>query len=278
MSPSGQKQQEIFEHALSLFSKQQYSTALKEFRKITQQSLQILKHYYIGLCFVQLGYFEKALESYKKIHEIPATVQGVEYDRIMYGLYINMGSVLQKLAKKHGMEYYREAKKCYTYALEIKSSDERVWNNLGNVYLEMEHYLEAIRCFNKALKLNPEFPAAYYCLSLVHEYQKKKKKAIEYLKKELQWKPRNKVILNRLAGLLFGTKHFDEALHYAQKVIEYYPHDLKALESLVLIHYNLDNIDQAVACYKKLQSFHPEFEPRETEAIFKDLKKLIENK
>lgn len=272
-----EEQQKLFERALAQFSKKQYSEALLKFEQITLKSLQVLKYYYIGLSYVQIGDFENALVNYKKIHEIPRSVQGVEYDRIMYGLYINMGSVLQVLAKKHGVQYYLEAQKCYKFALEINETDERVWNNLGNVQIELETYNQAIQSFEKAIEINPEFPEAYYCLSLVYEYKRDFDTAIQYLKKELKWKPNNKTILNRLAGLLFGIGRMEEAKGFAEKLLNKYPNDKNGLKNLALINYNLKNYDIAYQYYQKLLNLFPDFDPKETDSIFKDLEKRISN-
>lgn len=273
---SQKNQQELFEQALSLYSKYKYTEALEKFKEITDSSLLIMKYYYIGLCYVQLDRFEEALSSYKRIHEIPQSIQGVEFDRIMYSLYINMASVLQKLAKKHGEQYYIEAETCYSYALEINKTDERVWNNLGNVQLELRKYPEAIQSFKKAIKLNSEFPEPYYCLSLAYEFMGAYEKAIEYLKKELKWKSKSKIILNRLTGLLFGIGKFEEAKNYAEKMLEYYPDDKIGLKNLALIHYNLENYSISYDYYNRLISQYPDFDPQEADGIFADLKKKVE--
>lgn len=269
------EQQKLFEKGLSLFSQRKYTESLEIFQQINHQPLLVLKHYYLGLAYVQLGLLEKALKSYRKIREIPRSIEGVEYDRIMYGLYINMGSVLQNLAKKHGKSYYKEAKECYRYALEINDSDERVWNNLGNVNLELELYNDAIEAFNNALGVNPEFAEAYYCLSLAYEFQGNYQKAIENLQIELKYKSKNKTVLNRLAGLLFGTGKFDEALKYAEILIKNHPTDKNGLKNLALIHYNLQNYESAFQFYKKLLQHHPKIDLRDSNPIFQDLEKRM---
>ena len=122
-----------------------------------------------------------------------------------------MGSTLQVLAKKKGRELYHEAITCYNYALQIEDNDARVWNNLGNAYLEIEKNLDAIKSFKKAIELDDEYPEAHYSISLVYESMSQYKSAIQHLEEALKFKSQNKVILNRLAGLCFGTGDFNRA-------------------------------------------------------------------
>ena len=274
---SDQSEQHLFEKALSLYSKRKYQEALPLFQSIKAQSLLVLKYYYLGLTYVQLGRLIEGLETYRRIREVSATESGVGYDKIMYGLYINMGSLLQALGKKEkgkkGTKHYGEAAECYQYALEIKNTDERVWNNLGNTFLDLEQYENALEAFNKALEIDDEYPEAYYCRSLVYESLGQYGKAIENLETELRWKSRNKIVLNRLAALLFGTGEFEKAAEYARRILETYPEDPTAHKNLALILYNQQNYDVAYQHYQKLMEFQPEFNDTQVMDIFRDLKK-----
>ena len=186
-----------------------------------------------------------------------------------------MGSVLQVLAKnqKNVMKDNKDAQRCYEFALEIKDNDERVWNNLGNIFLDLKKYDKAIQSFKKAIKLDDEYPEAYYCLSLAYEYTGNYKLAIEQLKTELKWRNRNKIVLNRLTGLLFGTGKFNEAKKYASQMIQYYPENIDALKNLALICYNLENFEEAKQYYDKILDLQPNFNPGDADGIFEDLKK-----
>ncbi|MHA1717983.1 MAG: tetratricopeptide repeat protein [Promethearchaeota archaeon] len=264
-------QQNIFETGLSLYSKKQYTEALPYFEALTQDSLLILKYYYLGLTLVQLGRLTDALSAYRHIHEISKVVEGVEYDKIMYGLYINMGSLLQVLAKKNGTEMYKESASCYKYALQISDVDPRVWNNLGNIYLELQDNLKAIKSFKKAIELDDEYPEAYYCLSLAYEFSGQYQKAIEQLKTELKWRSRNKTVLNRLSALLFGVGKFKEAKQYINRVLDSDPDDPKALKNLSLVLYNLGDFKASYEIYQKLIIVNPDFHEPEVQSIFDDL-------
>ncbi len=266
----------IFEKGLSLYSKRDYAAAHPYFEKMDHPEFEVMKYYHLGLTHIQLGEFEIGLENYRKIHEIPKSVQGVEYDRMMYSLYINMGSTLQVLARrKQKPELFDEAINCYTYALQIKDFDPRVWNNLGNAYLDANKFKDAIKSLKKAIELDDEFPEAYYSLSLVYESMKMYDNAIAELKKGLRWKARNKTYLNRIAGLTFGMGNFQEAKEYAVRALEVKPDDPTANKNLALILYNLKEYDKAYIYYQKLLSVNPDYNEPVVNGIFEDLKKKV---
>ena len=242
-------ERKTFEKGLSLYSKGKFEEALKHFESLSDPSFEIMKHYHIGLVKIQMGQLEEGLREYRKIHEVNRINQGVEYDKFMFSLYINMGSTLQVLAKKKGRELYNEAISCYTYALQIEDNDARVWNNLGNAYLEIEKYLDAIKSFHKAIELDDEYPEAYYSISLVYESMGNFEMAIEHLETALKWKSQNKIILNRLAGLCFGTGDLIKAKNYLELVLKNNPNDPTAHKNMALVLYNMEEKTQNVSFF-----------------------------
>ncbi len=268
-------EKKTFEKGLSLYSKGEYKEALRYFESLTDPSFEMMKYYHTGLVKIQLGKLEEGLKEYRKIHEVNRINQGVEYDKFMYSLYINMGSTLQVLAKKKGKELYNEAISCYNYALQIEDHDARVWNNLGNAYLEIEKFLDAIKSFHKAIELDDEYPEAHYSISLVYESMSQYKSAIEHLETALKWKSQNKIILNRLAGLCFGTGDFIKAKNYMELVLEIDAKDLAANKNMALVLYNMKKYEEAHQYYKILLDLDPDFRDPEVEGIFNDLRNRV---
>ena len=268
-------EKKTFEKGLSLYSKGEYKEALRYFESLTDPSFEMIKYYHTGLVKIQLGKLEEGLKEYRKIHEVNRINQGVEYDKFMYSLYINMGSTLQVLAKKKGKELYNEAISCYNYALQIEDHDARVWNNLGNAYLEIEKFLDAIKSFHKAIELDDEYPEAHYSISLVYESMSQYKSAIEHLETALKWKSQNKIILNRLAGLCFGTGDFIKAKNYMELVLEIDAKDLAANKNMALVLYNMKKYEEAHQYYKILLDLDPDFRDPEVEGIFNDLRNRV---
>lgn len=271
----GQSDKKIFEKGLALYSKKLYDQALPFFHHLKDPSFQLLKLYHLGLTYVQLGDLDKGLDYYKQIREVPPEVLGIEYDKIMYGLYINMGSTMQVLAKARGKRLYQEAIECYKYALQIQESDPRVWNNLGNAYIEMDQFSQAIDAFKKALALDAEYSEAHYSLSLAYEFSSQFPLAVKHLKEALQSKPQNKLILNRIAALEFGMGNFQEAKIWAEKVLELYPKNPTALKNLILILYNLADYAKAYRIYQQFKQIDPDFSDKVVLGIFHDLEKKV---
>jgi len=271
----GKSEKEIFEKGLSLYSKGEYQAALPFFYHIKSKDFEVLKYYHLGLTYVQLGDLDTGLNYYRKIREIPHQIQGVEYDRIMYGLYLNMGSTMQVLAKKKGKVLYHEAIECYKLALQIKEEDPRVWNNLGNAYIELDEYTQAIDSLKRALELDEEYSEAHYSISLAYEFSQQYKKAIYHLRQTLRTKPHNKLILNRITALEFGTGNFKEAKEIAERVLSLDENNPVALKNLALICYNLQEYPTAFAYYQKFITLEPDFNDKQVVGIFRDLEKKV---
>jgi tetratricopeptide (TPR) repeat protein len=235
-----------------------------------------MKQYHIGLCHVQMGKPEEALQAYRSIREVDTNTLGVNSNQFLYGLYINMGSVLQFLARrKKNPAMFEEAKACYEYALQLDDHDAKVWNNLGNIFLDLEKYEDAERCFKKAIGLDDEFPEAHYCLSLVYEFTQQIPNAIEQLENALHFKNSDKNILNRLSAFCLASGHYEKAKSYAKRAVDVDPNNLSALTNLTLILYNLREYDEAYTTYQRILKIKPDFKDKEVSSIFDDLKEKV---
>jgi tetratricopeptide (TPR) repeat protein len=268
--------QALFEKGLAFFSKAKYVEALSYFEKISTERLLILKHFYTGLCLIQMGRLEEGLAVYKKIHEIPPEILGVQSEEMMYKLYLNMGSVLQVLARrKKNKTLFQEAKTCYDYALQIMDDDAKVWNNYGNICLDLENYEEATIRFKKAIELDDEFAEPHYCLSLVYEFTHNYDQAIIELETALKMKPDDKIIMYRIAALCLGQAMFEKAKEYAKKAVDSDPKNVQANKLMALVLYNLQEYPEAYKYYQKVLELKPDWYDRETDTIFADLKKRV---
>ena len=173
-----QTDQEWFDQGIKLFGKKEFASALQMFQRITAPDLEVMKLYHMGMCLVNLGRLDDALSHYRAVRNHPQMQERTENEKVIYGLFINMGSILQVLAKKKGPELWQEARDCYLQAQTIDDTDARVWNNLGNCYLDLHQYPEAERALKKAAELDDEFAGPHYSLSLVYEYTQRYSEAI----------------------------------------------------------------------------------------------------
>ncbi len=282
-----------FNKALALFGKRKYEKALNLFKKVPDDAFPVMKHYHIGMCYAKLGKYQKALNSYRKVREIPMDKASFDQEKVIYGMYVNMGSVLQVMGRrkmkistlqrakkakstKEGkiwQEMLHDAINCYEYALQVNNADARLWNNLGNCYLDLGNYKDAHRCFDEAISRDPEFPEAHYSKSLAYQFSHIIDRAIEELKKAVEFKPDNKIYLMRLVALLLGKERFDEAEKFARQFVKSFPKLPEAHKFLSLILYNKGDHEKAFESYQTLMKLDPDFHDDELEDIFDDLKK-----
>lgn len=271
-----QSDRTLLEAGLVFYNKKKFTEALAKFSKMAETRNPIMKYFHMGICLVQLGKIEEGLAYYKKINEIPAIVDGIASPQFLYGLYLNMGSILQVLAKTKGRILWEEAVKCYRYALQIDDSDPKVWNNLGNALLDLEMYQEAEDVLKKAITVEDEYSEAHYSLSLVYEFTNRIQDAITELEKAITIRPNNIYVLNRIAGLALGIGDFDTAKKTASEAAIKFPDDANAQKNLALIFYNLMDYSAGKEALLKYKALNPQWDDRsrndpEVIQILKDL-------
>jgi tetratricopeptide (TPR) repeat protein len=271
-----QSDRSLFEAGLLSYNKKQFAAALSKFSQMSENKNPIMKYFHMGICLVQLGRLDEGLTYYRKINEIPAIVEGIASPQLIYGLYLNMGSILQVLAKTKGKILWEEAVRCYRYALQIDDSDPKVWNNLGNALLDLELYHEAEDALKKALTFDEEFPEAHYSLSLVYEFTNHLPQAITELEQTLNYRPNNVYVLNRIAGLSLGIGDFSKAKKAATEAATKFPDDANAQKNLALVLYNLGEFTAGMNALAKYKLLNPRWNDLscadpEVLAILKDL-------
>jgi tetratricopeptide (TPR) repeat protein len=77
---------------------------------------------------------------------------------------------------------YQEAIQIYINLLNIDPHPERIYNNLGIIYLELGENAEAIAALNKSIYLDPKFEKAYYNLGTIYYRLGRSAESIQFLK------------------------------------------------------------------------------------------------
>ncbi len=158
----------------------------------------------LGLCLMNLGRHEEALECFRR------------NKRLLGGnFFFNTGLTLFR------MKRYKEALEHFFRALEVSPGDPEYLNLAGQTYEKLgkrktgEKYLresikkdpkyalgyydlgvilaksktrrrEALSCFTKAIKLDPQMPWAYYSIACIHALSGDKEKALAYLEQSFK--------------------------------------------------------------------------------------------
>lgn len=217
----------MFESALAAYSKGDFLDAQKLFMKIPDSSsVAPLAYYYIGLTFVQLGDLKNGVKWYKKVQKIDAEVLGVDSERFVYTLYINMASAMQATGE------FSDAARIYEEALNIKGDDHRVKMNLGNSYLSLNDYTNAEKIFGEIKQSNPEVKEVYYCLGLTHLYNQNYADATEMFEIAKEKQNNSRVVLLRLYQSLLALGKIDEAESLKPELVEKYGGDAAFQEAL----------------------------------------------
>ena len=73
----------------------------------------------------------------------------------------------------------KQAEEIYGKALKIKPNSGVIFNNLGNVYMQMNRLNDAKILYQKAIKIYPKYKEAWYNLGQVYYFTGEKDKALE---------------------------------------------------------------------------------------------------
>lgn len=119
-----------------------------------------------------------------------------------------LGSVAWHLAENGKIE---EAKMAYRKAIEIDSSLDYAYINLGNILLDERRYNEAEILFQKAMELSPKEYYSYYSLGMVAFYKEQYDKAEIFFRKAIELNSKKILSYFRLGECLFYNDKYEEA-------------------------------------------------------------------
>ncbi len=127
-----------------------YEDALVSFERAVKKSKTVetpeddieFPLYSKGLALCNMGEYEKAIRTFKKVLEIaPGSV----------ATWNNLGTAYSRMGEQ------KLAVKCLKKALEIDSGYEVSWNNLGNAFFRRGDYSKALECYDQALDINSSY-------------------------------------------------------------------------------------------------------------------------
>jgi len=153
-----EKNDGILKKATYYLFQKDYKNALPYFKEIAKKGSNDFRIYFaIGYCNHRLGFFEEAIEAYKKAIIInPSFVEA----------YINLGCVYGVL------EFYDEQLKVCKEAIQIDPNNAEAYLFLGNAYsslsyLDANFFIlldEAIKAYKQAIWIDPDYPEAHFML------------------------------------------------------------------------------------------------------------------
>ncbi len=152
------RKQEGLAKGRQLILEEQFDPAEKLFDKM-------LRHYHgdqelrvdIGEMFLEAGQFDRAFTYLNdSLHSNPDSAH----------LLNRIGMGLRKLGK------CEEAEQCFLQALKLSKEDERLYFNLGRVYIDRGFWDKAEQAASKAMALNPDLEQARKMRDFAHRKQK----------------------------------------------------------------------------------------------------------
>jgi len=177
-------------------------------------------HLNTGICYLQLGDYEKSIESYNK---------ALEYNEHPYA-YQNIGITYQKMkdwtnaikygkkaiqlssynAAHHSLGYayyenkdYEEALEQYQLALQHYKNTENL-NGVGNSYVRLDDLERAEEAYLRSLELSRDNIRAFTGLSWVYNKEFEHVKALEYSMKALRIEPNDNFAVRQLQRAYLG--------------------------------------------------------------------------
>lgn len=262
-----------------LVANKEFEKAKKELLEIQKQdekNVEILK--LIGLCNVNLGFFEEGRSNFETVVKYKADDATSWF--YLANCYDNLEDYLHSKTAYNEVlklrENYLDAYKnlCVVYIktheepkaielgkkalkLEEAKDDFTIPYLIGTAFLSMKDFPGSIPFLEIALTKNPNHAQLLNNLGTAYLTSRNYDKSIECYKKACELEPRNGITFYNLGAILQIKNQHKEACEYLQKAYEL-ENDEHFLVALALSQYKGEMFDKAVESYKILSSAHPE--------------------
>ncbi|MFZ2538094.1 MAG: tetratricopeptide repeat protein, partial [Oscillospiraceae bacterium] len=229
---------ELCKELRSLYHKsKQYQRAIDFARQIIDQkgaSSDLLSC--VGVGFLGLGQYEKAIENFQR---------AIELDPIYAYPWHGLGTVYyyQKNYEKT-IEYLRKA-------IELDPTFTYPWHGLGAVFFMQNNNEEAIEHYQKAIELEPIYADAWHGLGSVYFEQENYEEAIKHYQKAIELDPIYADAWRELGSVYYVQDDYEKAIEAYQNAISINQLDGKSYYRLGLLYKEKNNPDYALEVLTK---------------------------
>ncbi|KZR69729.1 tetratricopeptide repeat protein [Prochlorococcus sp. MIT 1303] len=222
----------------------QFKEAIIEYKKLNaDQSHNKLIPFNLGLCLLEIGNNEEAIEEFKI---------AIRLDESFVAGWVNIGSALKREGR------IQEALQATQKVLDLDPDNPTAHMNLGGIYKNLGNFDQALASTLKALELKPDNPRAHINLGGIYKNLGNLDQALASTLKSLELKPDNPTAHINLGGIYKNLGNLDQALASTLKALELKPDNPTAHINLGGIYKNLGNLDQALASTLKALELKPD--------------------
>jgi eukaryotic-like serine/threonine-protein kinase len=161
-------------------------------------------------------------------------------------------------ASKKGLGKSQEALLEFQRAVEIDDSNQKAWEQIGDLLMNRMDYKGAEKAFLKSSELNPSAAPTWEGLAQTYLIQQKSAQAEQAYEKLLVIEPNNVTAIYNLGLLQNGSNKKDEARESFQKVIALNPNYAEAYNNLGAIDLYDGKAPQAIQELEKAISLKPD--------------------
>ncbi len=192
---------------------------------------------------------EFALEAYKKV------LESNPYDRTAL---IKLATILQT----HFPENVDDAIDCYTKLLEIEPDNDKIYYELGHLYLLKNDNLPAVNAFSMALEKDEENPFYHNSLAFALVQLEQYDEAIEHYQKAININPDpywTSIVCQALGSVYLEIKqNYEAAIVLYQTAAVLNPESEESQIAIGDTYFSIDEFDNAIKAYCDAIKINPE--------------------
>lgn len=210
------------ERGKQFYNSRRYNLALKELEGAEEDYSENPElAYYTGLCYTQLGEWEKALFLLEQV--VSSEFHFLQH----YQCRMTLGYIYSMTGR------FRLAEFEYKKMMESGMESTQVYASLGFVAYSQRQVEESIRYLKKALELKPGYTTALNTLGYIYaEEEIDIPRAITLCKQAVNQKPNYPVYLDSLGWAYFKAGRMDESRSYLRKALDLLPGNKEIVKHL----------------------------------------------
>ncbi|MFN4244671.1 MAG: tetratricopeptide repeat protein [Brevinematia bacterium] len=215
LSKKDQGQGVKVKEGILLFEKKKFKEALEIFMQLHKSNPYNYEYnYYLGLTYVNLGYFDLALN-----YLLYSSKDNKNY-------YISVHSnmicgYIYTLRKE-----YKLAENCFREVLKVNPESVTAMVALAYVFEKTNRYDQSIVYLKKAMEIDPENPRVLNALAYVYaEKEINLSEAVRLSRKAISKKPDSPEILDTLAWVYYKKGEYIQALNEIKKALKLLPNN-----------------------------------------------------